>query len=53
MTCVEESREQTESAIYDQQAMYDEIRGKSQEELDRYFAAIRLKKELQNSTKKK
>lgn len=53
MTCIEESREQTEAAIFDQQSIYDEIRGKSQEELDRYFAAIRLKKELQNSTKKK
>ena len=52
MTCIEESREQTETAIYDQQAIYDEIRGKSQEELDRYFAAIRLKKELQHTTNK-
>lgn len=49
MTCIEESREQTETAIFEQQSIYDEIKGKSQEELDRYFAAIRLKKELQNS----
>lgn len=45
-TCIEESREQTEAAIAAQQALAGEIKGKNQEELDRYFAAIRLKNEL-------
>ena len=50
-TCIEESREQTEAAIAAQQALAGEIKGKNQEELDRYFAAIRLKNELQNQMK--
>ena len=50
-TCVEESREQTEAAIYDQQVLAGEMQGKEQEELDRYFAAIRLKNELNNQQK--
>ena len=29
MTCIEESREQTETAIFEQQSIYDEIKGKS------------------------
>jgi len=45
-TCIEESREQTEAAIFDQQVQAGEMKAKSQEELDRYFAAIRLKNEL-------
>ena len=47
-TCIEESREQTEAAIFDQQVLAGEMRSKDQEELDRYFAAIRLKNELNN-----
>jgi hypothetical protein len=50
-TCIEESREQTEAAIYDQQVLAGEMRSKDQEELDRYFAAIRLKNELNNQQK--
>jgi hypothetical protein len=50
-TCIEESREQTEAAIYDQQVLAGEMRAKDQEELDRYFAAIRLKNELSNQQK--
>lgn len=50
-TCVEESREQTEAAIYDQQVLAGEMRQKEQEELDRYYAAIRLKNELSNQQK--
>lgn len=45
-TCIEESREQTEAAIFDQQVIAGEMQAKNQEELDRYFAAIRLKNEL-------
>ena len=50
-TCIEESREQTETAIYDQQVLAGEMRQKEQEELDRYYAAIRLKNELSNQQK--
>ena len=45
-TCIEESREQTETALFDQQVLAGEMKAKSQEELDRYYAAIRLKNEL-------
>lgn len=50
-TCIEESREQTQAAIFDQQVLSGEMRAKDQEELDRYFAAIRLKNELSNQQK--
>lgn len=50
-TCIEESREQTEAAIFDQQVQAGEMKAKNQEELDRYFAAIRLKNELQSQMK--
>jgi len=50
-TSIEESREQTEAAIYDQQVLAGEMRSKDQEELDRYFAAIRLMNELNNQQK--
>ena len=50
-TCIEESREQTETAIFDQEVLAGEMRAKDQEELDRYFAAIRLKNELSNQQK--
>lgn len=50
-TCIEESREQTEAAIFDQQVLAGEMKQKQQEELDRYYAAIRLKNELSNQQK--
>lgn len=51
LTCIEEAKEQTETAIFDQTSIFEEIRGKSQEELERYFAAIRLKNELAQASK--
>ena len=45
-TCIEESLEQTEAAIYEQKVLAADMRSKQQEDLDRYYAAIRLKNEL-------
>ena len=50
-TCIEESREQTEAAIFEQRVLSEDMRAKEQEDLDRYYAAIRLKNELSNQQK--
>lgn len=42
-TCIEESAEQVENAIYNQNLYASEIEGKLQGELDRDYSAIRLK----------
>ena len=42
-TCIEEALEQTESAIHNQNLYSQDIKMKEQDELENYFAAIRLK----------
>ena len=45
-TCVEESNEHLENAVYNQNLYYQEIVLKEQEDLDNYYAAIRLKNSI-------
>lgn len=42
-TCIEEAQEQTEQAIHNQSMYATDIKMKEQDELESYFAAIRLK----------
>ena len=51
-TYIEESDEHLENAIYNQNLYLQEIRLKQQEELDNYFAAIRLKSVNKQTTSK-
>lgn len=48
-SCIEEAHEQTKQAIVNQQKFEAETQTKEQEELDSYFAAIRLKKQINAS----
>lgn len=45
-TCIEESDEQIQQAVYNQTRQKGEMRNKAQEELENYFAAIRLKSQI-------
>lgn len=45
-TCIEEALEQTESAIHNQNLYAQDIKMKEQDELENYFAAIRLKNQI-------
>ena len=45
-TCIEEAYEQTEGAVHNQSLYAQDIKMKDQEELDNYFAAIRLKNQI-------
>jgi len=42
-TCIEESEEQMQQAVYNQAKLKGQMRNKAQEEIENYFAAIRLK----------
>ena len=48
-SCIEEAFEQTQQAILNQQKLEQEVRDKEQAELDNYFAAISLKKQINSS----
>ena len=45
-SCIEEAFEQTEAATKNQHKFAREVKDKEQGELDNYFAAIRLKKQI-------
>lgn len=45
-TCIEESLEQSESAIHNQGLYAQDIKMKEQDELENYFSAIRLKNQI-------
>ena len=47
-SCIEEAFEQTQQAILNQQKLEQEVRNKEQAELDNYFAAISIKKQINN-----
>lgn len=47
-TCIEEAGEQVENAVYNQTLYAQEINGKEQENLDSYYAAIRLKNKMRS-----
>ena len=49
-SCIEEAYEQTQSAILNQQKLEQEVREKEQAELENYFAAISIKKQINNSS---
>mmetsp|Transcript_5388 Transcript_5388/g.6132 ORF Transcript_5388/g.6132 Transcript_5388/m.6132 type:complete len:157 (-) Transcript_5388:21-491(-) len=49
-TCVEESDEHLENAIYNQNLYAQEITMKEQEDLENYYAAIRLKNSVKGKT---
>jgi hypothetical protein len=45
-TCIEESEEQIQQAVYNQTRQKGEMRTKAQEEIENYFSAIRLKSQI-------
>jgi len=45
-TCIEESSEQIAQAVYNQTKQKGEMRNKATEEIENYFAAIRLKTQI-------
>ena len=45
-TCIEESLEQTEGAVHNQSLYAQDIKMKEQDDLENYFAAIRLKNQI-------
>lgn len=49
-TCIEESDEHLENAIYNQNLYSQEINLKEQEDLDNYYSAIRMKHSIKNKT---
>ena len=48
-TCIEEAFEQTQQAVIKQQKYEDDMRAKEQSEIDNYFSAIKLKKQINAS----
>ena len=48
-TCIEESDEHLENALYNQNLYSQEILLKQQEDLDSYYSAIRLKNTVKNA----
>lgn len=56
LTSIEEAQEQAEKAVHNQSLFAQDIKGREQEELDKYFGTIRLKNESHsvkgNGTKK-